>query len=305
MCRLLPAALAVLSLLVLGGPRAACAQDATEAGLLAGTLAKVKASRAVGLGYRQASVPFSYVTPSGQPVGYSLDLCDRIVDAIRAALGDEGIAVRYVAVDTRTRIPRLLDGTIDLECGTTTNTAERRAQVAFSPVIFLSGTKLAIRRSSAVRSYKDLRGRSVVATPASTNEATIAALDARERLGIALVSAPDVAQAFEMLRSGGADAWAGDDVVLLATLAQSGDRQRYVVLDPFLSYDPYGIAYRANDAQLAALVRRTFEQLAQSRELARIYEQWFQRRLPAGTVLGLPMSAQLQAIFESLGQPTE
>ena len=284
---------------------AAWAQDAAGVELLSGTLKKINATTTITIGYRDASVPFSYLSAIREPIGYSIDICLQIVEDIRAELGRDAIQVRYVAVDTQTRIPRVVDGTIDLECGTTTNNAERRKQVAFSPITFVSGTKLLVKRSSKLRSYRDLKGRTVAVTPASTNEAAIKSLNAKEGLNITILVVPGNPQAFEAVDTGKADAWAGDDAVLFATVAELKNPRDFSVLDEFLSYDPYGIMYRKNDPALDALVKHTFERLAETRELARIYEQWFLRKLPSGRTLGISMSPQLEGIFEALGQPTE
>ena len=284
---------------------AASAQDSVGVEQLSGTLKKIKTTRTVAIGYRDASVPFSYLSAARQPIGYSIDICTEIVEDIRGELGDDTIQVKYVAVDTQTRIPRVVDGTIDLECGTTTNNAERRKQVAFSPINFVSGTKLLVKRSSKLRSYRDLKGRTVAVTPASTNEAAIKSLNAKEGLNITIQVMPGNPQAFEAVDAGKADAWAGDDAVLFATVAETKNPRDFSVLDEFLSYDPYGIMYRKNDPALDMLVKHSFERLAQTRELARIYEQWFVRKLPSGRTLGISMSPQLEGIFEALGQPTE
>ena len=301
------AALSALAACLLAGviATAARAQEAAGVEQLSGTLKKIKETRTITIGYRDASVPFSYLGPARQPIGYSIDICLAIVEEIRSELSDDAISVRYVAVDTQTRIPKVVDGTVDLECGTTTNNAERRKLVAFSPITFVSGTKLLVKRSSKLKSYRDLKGRTVAVTPASTNEAAIKALNAREGLGISMLVVPGNLQAFEAVETGKADAWAGDDAVLFAAIAVAGKPRDFSVLDEFLSYDPYGIMYRKNDPGLDALVRRSFESLAETRELARIYEQWFLRKLPSGKTLGISMSPQLESIFESLGQPTE
>ena len=292
------------ALFVGGMAPAASAQDAAGVEQLTGTLKKINASKTITLGYRDASVPFSYLSAVREPIGYSIDICLQIVEDVRGELGDT-VQVRYVAVDTQTRIPRVVDGTVDLDCGTTTNNAERRKQVAFSPITFVSGTKLLVKRTSKLRSYRDMKGRTVAVTPASTNEAAIKALNAKEGLNIAILVVPGNTQAFEAVDTGKADAWAGDDAVLYATVAESKSPRDFSVLDEYLSYDPYGIMYRKDDPALDALVKRSFERLAQTRELARIYEQWFLRKLPSGRTLGLSISPQLQSIFESLGQPTE
>jgi ABC-type amino acid transport substrate-binding protein len=284
---------------------AARSQDAVGVEQLIGTLKKIATTKTVTLGYRDASIPFSYLNAVRKPIGYSIDICHEIVGDIRAELGDDSIQVKYFAVDTETRIPRVVDGTVDLDCGTTTNNAERRKQVAFSPITFVSGTKLLVKRSSNLRSYGDLKGRIVAVTPASTNEAAIKTLNAREGLNISILVVPGNTQAFEAVIAGKADAWAGDDALLYATAAESKNPDNFAVLDQFLSYDPYGIMYRKDDPALDALVKRSFERMAEARELARIYDQWFLHKLPSGRTLGLSMSPQLESIFESLGQPTE
>jgi len=297
------ALLAVALLAATAAP--AVAQDIVGVEKLAGTLAKINAAKTVVIGFRDASIPFSYLSTAGQPIGYSIDICTEIVADIRAELGNDSIQMKYVAVDTQTRIPKVVDGTVDLDCGTTTNTAERRKQVAFSPITFVSGTKLLVKRSSKFRSYRDLKGRIVAATPASTNEAALKTLNAREGLNISILVVPGNTQAFEAVIAGKADAWAGDDALLYATAAESKNPSEFSVLDQFISYDPYGIMYRKDDPALDDLVKRSFERMAQNRELARIYDQWFLRKLPSGRTLGLSMSPQLESIFESMGQPTE
>jgi glutamate/aspartate transport system substrate-binding protein len=301
------AALSALAACLLSGwiASAASAQDAAGIEQLSGTLKKINTTTTITIGYRDASVPFSYLSAVREPIGYSIDICLQIVEDVRGELGNDTIQVRYVAVDTQTRIPRVVDGTVDLECGTTTNNAERRKQVAFSPITFVSGTKLLVKRTSKLRSYRDMKGRTVAVTPASTNEAAIKTLNAKEGLNIAILVVPGNTQAFEAVDTGKADAWAGDDAVLYATVAESKNPRDFSVLDEYLSYDPYGIMYRKDDPALDALVKRTFERLAVTRELARIYEQWFLRKLPSGRTLGLSISPQLQSIFESMGQPTE
>ena len=301
------AALPALAAYLLAGgiAPAALAQESAGATQLTGTLKKIKTTKTITIGYRDASVPFSYLNAARQPVGYSIDICMEIAEDVRGELGDDTIQVKYVAINTQTRIPRVVDDTVDLECGQTTNNTERQKQVAFSPIIFVSGTKLLVKRSSKLKSYRDLKGRTAAVTPASTNEAAIKSLNAKQGLNITLLVVEDNAQAFEVVDTGKADAWAGDDAVLFATVAEAKNPREFSVLDEFLSYDPYGIMYRKNDPEFDALVKHTFARLAETRELARIYEQWFLRKLPSGRTLGISMSPQLVSIFESMGQPTE
>ncbi len=280
-------------------------QDAVGVERLSGTLKKIKGAGAVTIGFRDASVPFSYLSAARQPIGYSIDLCLALVEAIKAELGLDEIAVKYLPVNPQTRIPLVADGTVDLECGQTTNNAERRKLVSFSPIIFVSGTKLLVKRSSKLKSYRELANRTVAVTEGTTNETAIKSLNAKEGLKITLLPVRENDQAFQAVDTARADAWAGDDVVLYAMAAEARNPREFSVLGEYLSYDPYGIMYRKDDPAFDALVKRTFESLAESRELARIYEQWFLRKLPSGKTLGIAMSPQLKSIFESMGQPTE
>jgi glutamate/aspartate transport system substrate-binding protein len=299
---------AARTLLVLTGftcfAAAALAQDAIGVEALTGTLKKVRSAGAITIGFRDASIPFSYLGPGRKPIGYSIDICLAIADEVKAELGNDAIVVKYLPVNPQTRIPMVVDGAIDLECGSTTNNAERRKQVAFSPIFFVSGTKLMVKRGSKFRSYRDLKGRTVAVTEGTTNEAAINAVNAKEGLGIKVVQFRDHDQSFAALEAGKVDAWATDDALLYAQAAESSNPRGYAVLDEYLSYDPYGIMFRRDDPAFAALVRRTFEQLAESRELSRLYDQWFLHKLPSGRTLGIAMSPQLDSIFEAMGQPT-
>ncbi len=287
------------------GTTSSFAQDAVGVEQLTGTLKKIRTTGAVTIGFRDASVPFSYVGPGRKPIGYSIDLCLAIVEAIKAELSVDDLQVKYLPVNPQTRIPMVVDGIVDLECGSTTNNTERQKQVAFSPIFFVSGTKLLVKRGSKFKTYRDLKGRSVAVTEGTTNEAAINAINARESLGIKTVLFRDHDQSFAALAAGKVDAWAGDDALLYAQAGESANPRDFYVLGDYLSYDPYGIMFRRNDPAFAALIKRTFEQLAESRELARIYEQWFLRKLPSGRRLGIEMSPQLESIFEAMGQPTE
>lgn len=300
-------ALIILAACFVGGPIApvALAQDSVGVEKLTGTLKKIKDTKTVTIGYRDASVPFSYLNPARTPIGYSIELCLVIVEDVRGELGDDTIQVKYVSVNPQNRIAMVERGTVDLECGTTTSNTERQKRVAFSPIIFVSGTKLLAKRASKFKSYRDLNDRTVAVTEGSTNEAAVKSLNANEGLKITILPVRENDQAFEAVETGKADAWAGDDVILYAAATESKRPQDFVVLGEYLSYDPYGIMYRKNDRAFDALVKRTFEKLAVTRELARIYEQWFIRKLPSGKTLGIGMSPQLVSIFEAMGQTTE
>jgi ABC-type amino acid transport substrate-binding protein len=286
----------VFMLVALAAPDGAAQQ-------LTGTLKKIKDSGTVALGYRENSFPFSYINNRGEPLGYSIDLCLAVVDEVRAEIERDDIRVAYVPVTPANRIDKVIDGSVDIECGSTTNNVERQKLVAFSPVIFISGTKLLVRRSSNIKSYRDLRDRTVVLTEGTTNEKAMRLLSEHEKLNMKFTIAPDHADSFRKLTAGQAHAFATDDVLLYGLVAQATQPADYAIVGDFLSYDPYGLMFRKDDPDFAAIVLRTFQNLAASRDLAELYDKWFVRKLRTGERLGMTMSAQLKSIFEVLGQP--
>ena len=279
------------------------ATSSARAQELTGTFKKIKDSKTVSLGYRESSIPFSYVNKVGEPIGYSIDLCNAVVDEVSMELEGVEIAVKYKKVIAETRIPAVKSGEVDLECGSTTANFERKKEVAFSPIFFVAGTKLLVPRSSGISSYRDLRDKTVVVTAGTTNEAAVRAISDKQHLGIKLLVGNDHAESFAMLKEGKADAFATDDVLLYGLLATARLGDQYHVVGEYLSYDPYGLMYRKDDPDFAAIVDRTFSRLAQSRELVQLYNKWFQQRLPTGETLGLPMSLQLDEIFRVEGVP--
>jgi ABC-type amino acid transport substrate-binding protein len=297
---------AAAALLALAAALPAGAQTAPEApALLTGTLAKVRESGTITLGHRESSIPFSYRSARGEPIGYSVDLCKLLVDAIGEAV-DREIAIKWLPVTSESRIPAVVGGQVDLECGSTTSNLERQKLVSFSPTIFVSGTKLLVKKGSPIKSFRDLAGRRVVVTAGTTNEKTMRELSAKFRIDMALSVAADHAASFAQLQSGQVDAFATDDVLLYGLLAQNKAQADYVVTGDFLSYDPYGIMFRKGDTQLARLINDTFHNLAEDREIERRYTRWFLRKLPAsGVSLDLPMSAQLETIIQTMVARTE
>lgn len=297
---------ACLAGVLLAGPTNAAAQygDEREARSLSGVLKRVKSAGVVRLGYRLDAIPFSFEAPGGRPYGYSIDLCDAIVESIAEAVGVAVLRVEYVRVTPADRIAKVVDGQVDLECGATTNTAARRRQVAFSPLVFVAGTRLLVKRGSAIRSARDLDGRKVVVVRGTTNEEAMRELAASPARSITVLSADGYERALQMLAGGEADALAADDILLTGYIAEKGLRGQYAVVGELLSYEPYGIMF-ARDAELAATVDAAFARLAATRELRWIYNKWFLRALPSGVRLGLPMSPQLQRSFEVLGLPPE
>jgi len=275
---------------------------------LAGTLAKVRAAGAVTLAYRESSVPFSYVSKRGEPIGYSIELCKKLAEALGEAIGRE-LALRWLPVTSETRIDAVVSGKADLECGSTTNNLERQKQVAFSPIIFVAGTKLLVKRGSPIRSYRNLGGKTVVVTAGTTNEGAMQEIARRFKIDLRLITSKDHAQSYAELAAGKADAFATDDVLLYGLLAQNRTQKEFQVVGEFLSYDPYGIVFRKGDAQLAELVKRAFHDLAEDGEIERQYKRWFLQRLPdsgnPGQSLDLPMSPQLETLIRAMAARPE
>ncbi|MBE0626174.1 MAG: amino acid ABC transporter substrate-binding protein [Burkholderiales bacterium] len=296
----------LLLLLTLGsGPCAAAGAPPAWSGALTGRLAHIKATGRIQLGYRQSAIPFSYVGAGGKPVGYSLDLCAAIAAAMAEELGGAPLAIDYVPVTAQNRIEHVESGAVDLECGASTNTAERRRRVAFSPLIFVTGTRLAVPRASAVNRVADLRGRPVAVVRATTNEAAMRELDRLQRLQIRFVPADDYREALSLLEAGKAEALAADDVLLRGVLVEMHKRADFRLVGGLFSFEPYGIMFARRDPQLEAVVERALRDLAASRELAAIYNRWFLQPLPSGGRIDLPMSTQLRRSFELIGMPTD
>lgn len=285
---------------------ALAATPASAVEVLTGTLRSVAERGEIVLGYRESSVPFSFVEgkqPDGspRPIGYAIDLCGEIADDVQAAIG-RPVKIRYAPVTAETRIEAVTSGKIDLECGSTTANAERRKQVAFSPVDYISATQLLVRRGAGIASYRDLGGRIVVVTAGTTNEKAVRDQLARLKINAQVVTAPDHAASYAMVKAGKADAFATDDVLLYGLIATDAkDGADYTVLPDKLSYEPYGIMFRKDDSELAGLVQQTFTRLAETRALRWTYERWFLKRLPNGERLDIPMSNDLRVSFQLMG----
>jgi ABC-type amino acid transport substrate-binding protein len=271
---------------------------------LTGTLAKARESGAITIGYRESSVPFSYLNARKEPIGYSIELCRALVTAIEDAV-NKSLAIKWVPVTSDSRIDAVASGKVDLECGSTTNNLERQKRVSFSPTMFVSGTKVLVKKGAPIKSFRDLAGKKVAVTAGTTNEKTLRDLSEKFKLGINLQVARDHAESFGLVKSGQADAFATDDVLLYGLIAQDAAKADYEVVGDFLSYDPYGIMYRKGDAPLAKVVNDTFQVLAEDGEIERQYKRWFLRKLPSGESINLPMSAQLETIIQTMSVKAE
>jgi glutamate/aspartate transport system substrate-binding protein len=278
---------------------AAGAQTGGSEGL-SPTLANIKRAHVVRLGYRESSPPFSFLDQANRPIGYSLELCEAIVDEIGVEVDDANLKIEYVKVTSDDRIPAVVQNKIDLECGSTTANAERSKQVAFSPLIFVAGTKLMVPKASTVSGAADLKGKTVVVTKGTTNEQAMHAVDKKFALGLNIIASPDHEQSYQMLVDGKADAFATDDILLYGLIARHKAQDKFRVTGEYLSYDPYGIMFRKGEPQLAAVVERTFRKLGSNRDLIPLYNKWFVSRLPTGEKLNVAISPQLEEAFKVL-----
>ena len=288
-----------------GGPLLALFLLATGASAqtsegLSSALGRIKNAHVVHLGYRESSPPFSFLDQANRPIGYSLELCEAIVDEIAIEVDDGDLKIEYVKVTPEDRIQAVLQNRIDLECGSTTANAERSKQVAFSPLMFVAGTRLMVPKASHVQSVTDLKGKTVVVTKGTTNEQAMHNADKKFTLGLNIVTSPDHEQSYQMLVDGKADAFATDDILLYGLIARHKSPDKFRVTGDFLSYDPYGIMFQKGDPQLAAVVERAFRKLGSGHDLIPLYEKWFVRRLPTGERLNVAISPQLEEAFHAM-----
>ena len=264
------------------------------------TLVNIKRTQTVRLGYREASPPFSYLDQAGQPIGYSLELCKAIVEEIGDEVDNASLKIDYVKVTPETRIPAMINNKIDLECGSTTASPDRARRVAFSPMIYVAGTKLMVPMASSVSGITDLKRKTIVVTRGTTNERAIETADRANSLGLVVVATSDHEQSYQLLADGKADAFATDDILLYGLIARHRAHDTFKVVGDFLSYDPYGIMFRKGEPQLAGVVERTFRKLATNQDLMPLYQKWLTDTLPTGERLGVPMSVELAHSFRML-----
>jgi glutamate/aspartate transport system substrate-binding protein len=263
------------------------------------TLRKIREAGVITLGYRESSVPFSYLDTSQRPIGYSMAICDRIVDAVKARLQLPDLERRYVPVTSATRVPTVANGTVDLECGVTTNTAERHKQVAFTVTTFVAASRWVSRRSAPLLRLDDLRGKVVTSTVGTTSLRHLQELYTGRRLDMSIVAARDDPDAFRLVETGRADAYAMDDVLLRGTVALSRSPGDYVISEDTLSIEPYALMLPKGDPAFKRLADDAITALFRSGEIHRLYRQWFQSPIPPnGVNLQLPMLPAMQRVIE-------
>ncbi|KRP92088.1 MULTISPECIES: amino acid ABC transporter substrate-binding protein [Bradyrhizobium] len=267
---------------------------------LAGTLQKIKETKKITLGYQEASVPFSYLDGNQKPVGFAMDICLRIVEAVKKQLGISDISVETVAVTSSNRIPLMVNGTLDLHCSATTNNADRQKQVAFTNTHFLSATRFAARKAASIKTIDDLKGKAVTAVAGSVNLTQLAKVNTERNLGINIMPAKDQAEAFLLLETDRAQAYALDDVQLAVAIARSKEPQAYMISEEaFSKPEPYGIMLRREDAPFKALADRATAELYATPEIEALYKKWLQSPTPPnGLNYNVPMSSALRNAFK-------
>ncbi|MEY3296551.1 MAG: hypothetical protein RLZZ451_2599 [Pseudomonadota bacterium] len=259
------------------------------------TLDKVKASGSIAVAYRESSIPFSYLDDKAQPVGFGWEICQRIVDEVRKATGRADLKVTTQAVTSANRIPLLMNGTIDVECGSTTNNSDRAKQVAFATNYFYTGTRLLVKAGSPIKGVADLRGRKVVSTTGTTNFRIMRALNEERNLGFELMGAKDHAESQLVVGSGRADAFAMDDILLYGLAASAANPAEWAVVGEAIQVEPYAIMLRKDDPTFKALVDGVLARLMDSGEFERLYTRWFQQPIPPkGVNLNAPMPRELR-----------
>jgi len=281
----------------------ACFNGAALAEELTGTLKKIKDTGAITLGHRESSVPFSYYDDKQQVVGYAMDLCYKVVDAVKAELKMDKLEVKLNPVTSATRIPLIANGTVDLECGSTTNNLEREKQVGFTITHFVTANKFVSKKSANLKTVDDLKGKTIASTSGTTNIKQITEIGAQKNLGLNILAAKDHAEAFLMVETDRAAAFVMDDILLYSLVAESKAPGDYVISADALSVEPYGIMLRRDDPAFKKVVDAAMTNVYKSGAINAIYDKWFAKPIPPkGVNLKLPMSPAFKKV---VANPTD
>lgn len=269
-----------------------------EAQELTGTLKKIKETGAITIGHRESSIPFSYLDDKQQPIGYAMDLCARIVDAVKAELKLPALKVNLQPVTSANRIPLLQNGTIDMECGSTTNSVERQKQVAFGPTYFVINVTAAVKKTSGIKTLADLNGRTISTTSGTTAVPLLKAYEKTAHIDPKEIYGKDHAESFLLLAQDRTAAFVMDDILLAGQIANSAAPGDYVILGESLRQEPYSMMLRKDDPQFKALVDRSVAAVMKSGEIEKIYAKWFLSPIPPKNInLNFPMTTPIREAF--------
>jgi glutamate/aspartate transport system substrate-binding protein len=285
--------------LVVAGLACCLAVAPAHARELTGTLKKIKDSGTISLGHRESSIPFSYYDDKQHVVGYSHDLMLKAVDAVKKELGLPRLQVKLTPITSQNRISLVQNGTIDIECGSTTNNLERQKQVAFSNTIFIIGTRLLTRKDSGVKDFPDLKGKNVVTTAGTTSERLLRKMNEEKNMGMSIISAKDHGESFLTLQSGRAVAFMMDDALLAGERAKARRVSDWIITGTPQSREAYGCMMRKDDPQFKAVVDAAIAKAMTSGEAEKLYKKWFESPIPPrGLNLNLPLSDEMKELFQ-------
>ena len=263
-----------------------------------GTLAKVKASGAITIGHRESSFGFSYLDSDLKPVGYSIEICKRIVEAMKAELKMPAIEVRWQAVTSANRIPLVTNGTVDIECGSTTNLVERQKQVAFSPDIFRYNVRMLVKADSGIKSIADLQGKTVVTTTGTTSFRLLREADKGRNLEVNNLAGKDHTDSFLLVESGRAQAFVLDDILLAGQMANARNPKDFIITGESLRTENQALMFRKDDPAMKALVDRVVGGMMKSGEMEKLYNQWFMSPIPPKNInINYPLNAETKEGF--------
>jgi ABC-type amino acid transport substrate-binding protein len=262
------------------------------------TIEKIRAANIIAIGYRETSVPFSYVIGDNKVIGFSQDICEKVIAAVKAKLNRPNLEVRYIPVTSQNRIPLVQNGTVDLECGVTTNLKSRQAQVTFSYTFFVATTRLLTRKDSGIHDFPDLAGTTVLTNQGTTSERILRSMNLEKHMNMRIISARDYAEGRETLESGRAVAYMMDDVLLAGTRSLMVKPGEWALVGTPQSSEAYGFMMRNNDPEFRQLVNGTMAGLMKSGEIEAMYTKWFEKPVPPkGVNFQFPMSDQLRALY--------
>ncbi|RXV72837.1 glutamate/aspartate ABC transporter substrate-binding protein [Burkholderia stabilis] len=263
-----------------------------------GTLKKIKDTGVIALGHRESSIPFSYYDQNQQVVGYSREFQMKVVDAVKKKLNLPNLQVKNIPVTSQNRIPLVQNGTVDIECGSTTNNAERQQQAAFSDTIFVIGTRLMTKKDSGVKDFADLKGKTVVTTAGTTSERLLRKMNNEKQLGMNIISAKDHGDSFNTLESGRAVAFMMDDALLAGERAKAKQPGEWVIVGTPQSEEAYGCMMRKGDTDFKKVVDDAISQVEKSGDAAKIYAKWFENPIPPkGLNLNFPLSDSMKKLY--------
>lgn len=262
------------------------------------TLDKIRSANFMAIGYRETSVPFSYLDARENVIGFSQDICNKVIEAVKAKIGRPGLQVRFIPVTSQNRIPLVQNGTVDLECGVSTNVRARQTQVAFSDTFFIATTRLLTRKDSGIHDFPDLAGKTVLTNQSTTSERILRRMNQEKHMGMRIISAKDYGDGRAILESGRAVAYMMDDVLLAGTRSLTAKPSDWVIVGTPQSSEAYGFMMRNGDPVFRQLVNETLSGLMKSGAIASLYAKWFEKPVPPkGIDFDFPMSPQLRALY--------